>query len=336
MANWFVISFWNLLIVSFFQLSISAHCNLVEFIMNCSGIADEVFKDPIEPQDVFSSSPYTQLRYRLKERGWDIIAVESDKFGNGDVVVFNNVPNNSDLARLKKLKCKKILTIWEPPTVCPEVHQKKVHSLFDRIITWNDNLVDGSRYIKYGYPVNHGMVLNLPSFSERKLVCTIIGNKTSSHPNELYSERIRLLNFYEKNSHLSFDLFGFSKSDHPCYVCSPEDKLAVLKNYRFCYAFENYLNNDGYITEKIFDPLMVGSVPIYLGATNIADYIPAGCFIDAREFNTYSKLHSYIESMEEKVWQNYLNNIQKYVNSVQGDRFRTKQLVKAYLKAIFE
>src|SRR5204863_10198514 len=42
-------------------------------------------------------------------------------------------------------------------------------------------------------------------------------------------------------------------------------KLETIASYRFTLAFENALEED-YVTEKLYDPLVAGSVPVYLGA----------------------------------------------------------------------
>jgi alpha-1,3-fucosyltransferase 10 len=61
-------------------------------------------------------------------------------------------------------------------------------------------------------------------------------------------------------------------------------KLATISRYRFTLAFENSVAPD-YVTEKFFDPLRVGSVPVYLGAPDVADYAPgADCYLDVRDF----------------------------------------------------
>lgn len=71
-------------------------------------------------------------------------------------------------------------------------------------------------------------------------------------------------------------------------------KLALIARYRFTLAFENSIDND-YVTEKFFDPLIAGSVPVYLGAPNIADYAPGErCFIDVRDFSTPALLAEYL------------------------------------------
>ena len=53
-----------------------------------------------------------------------------------------------------------------------------------------------------------------------------------------------------------------------------ETKLRTLARYRFTLAFENSTTPD-YVTEKIYDALIAGSVPIYLGTPAIRDYLPS-------------------------------------------------------------
>lgn len=50
-------------------------------------------------------------------------------------------------------------------------------------------------------------------------------------------------------------------------------KLQLQRQYLFTLSFENSRARD-YVTEKLFDALAVGSVPIYLGADNVGDFAP--------------------------------------------------------------
>ena len=60
-----------------------------------------------------------------------------------------------------------------------------------------------------------------------------------------------------------------------------QGKLDTMATYKFTLAFENAIAND-YVTEKFFEPLAAGSVPVYLGAPNIEEYAPGeNCFINA-------------------------------------------------------
>jgi len=61
-------------------------------------------------------------------------------------------------------------------------------------------------------------------------------------------------------------------------------KLLTIARYRFTLAFENSIAPD-YVTEKFYDPLVAGSVPIVLGAPNVADFAPApGSYLDVADF----------------------------------------------------
>ena len=46
---------------------------------------------------------------------------------------------------------------------------------------------------------------------------------------------------------------------------SNEDFFQLMAKYKFTIAFENAIGDD-YITEKLWRPLILGSVPIYMGS----------------------------------------------------------------------
>jgi hypothetical protein len=78
-----------------------------------------------------------------------------------------------------------------------------------------------------------------------------------------------------------------------------ETKLEVIARYRFTLAFENSISQD-YVTEKFFEPLLVGSVPVYLGAPNIAEFAPADhCFINVADFRGPAHLAGYLQLLTE-------------------------------------
>lgn len=78
----------------------------------------------------------------------------------------------------------------------------------------------------------------------------------------------------------------------------PATKLAVISRYKFCLAFENSRTVD-YVTEKFFHPLMAGSVPVYRGAPNIADFAPGEkSYIDADDFTGPGELAEYLNHLD--------------------------------------
>ena len=47
---------------------------------------------------------------------------------------------------------------------------------------------------------------------------------------------------------------------------APGSKITALRNSSFTLACENYLGDRGYVSEKLFDAMAAGSIPIYIGA----------------------------------------------------------------------
>lgn len=76
-------------------------------------------------------------------------------------------------------------------------------------------------------------------------------------------------------------------------------KRAAIARYRFTLSFENRRETD-YVTEKFFEPLWTGSVPVYLGAPNIRDFAPGeNCYIDAADFPDPADLAAHLRTLAE-------------------------------------
>ncbi len=251
--------------------------------------------------------------------------------------VFWNIPQYISKTQLKKVHSQKfILFAWEPPTVHPSLYRKRYEGCFSKIYTWNDDLVDNKKFFKFFYPVHVPMQENLPAFKERKL-CTLLGtNRTSKHPYALYDERKKVVGFFETKDAADFDFYGRGWTDQPYkhYKGSVEDKYATLKSYRFSICYENMTHIKGYITEKIFDCFAVGNIPVYLGATNIEDYIPKNCFIDRRDFSSDEQLYAFMESMSEETYNDYVSHIAQFLQSEQALLFSKEHFVKTFYEAV--
>ena len=72
-----------------------------------------------------------------------------------------------------------------------------------------------------------------------------------------------------------------------------KNKTAVMAQYLFHLAFENS-NVDDYITEKLWGALESGSLPVYLGAKNIKERVPANSIIVAEDFDSPKDLAEYL------------------------------------------
>ena len=70
----------------------------------------------------------------------------------------------------------------------------------------------------------------------------------------------------ELMQHLPVDSYGRSLGNRTLVRDEGRrTKLETIARYKFTLAFENSISQD-YVTEKFFDPLLAGSVPVYLGA----------------------------------------------------------------------
>jgi hypothetical protein len=127
--------------------------------------------------------------------------------------------------------------------------------------------------------------------------------------------------------HLDVDSYGACLKNKELIDDRGRDtKLETFAQYKFTLAFENSIAPD-YVTEKFFDPLVAGSVPVYWGAPNIEQFAPGNrCFIDARRFagpvelaehllDLASKPHeynSYLEWKSRPLRQEFLNKVEQF------------------------
>ena len=88
----------------------------------------------------------------------------------------------------------------------------------------------------------------------------------------------------------------------------PEGQLYVYKDYKFSIAFENS-SDFGYICEKISEPLAVGTIPIYWGAPDVAEYINPECFINVNDFDSFEDCIDYVKKVDndDELYQKYIN-----------------------------
>lgn len=77
-----------------------------------------------------------------------------------------------------------------------------------------------------------------------------------------------------------------------------QTKRATISRYRFCLAFENSIAPD-YVTEKLFDAFLAGTVPVYLGAPNVAEFAPDNSYVDATQFTSPADLADYLRHLVE-------------------------------------
>ena len=229
------------------------------------------------------------------------------------------------------MRSKMILFIWEGKSVCPSNFYKSNWDRFDKILTWDDDLVDNKKFFKFFLSSkHHTSISKAVPFADKKLLVNMSINKYSSYKNESYSKRRESIEYFSDNYPNDFDLYGlrwekavtrwqrmfpFLVKKYVTHRGFSDDKLGVFSHYKFNICYENNYDTKGYITEKIFDTLSARIVPIYLGAPNIDKYVDLETFIDRRKFKDDAELANFITKMSEEQYNKYLKAGEKYLKS---------------------
>jgi hypothetical protein len=97
------------------------------------------------------------------------------------------------------------------------------------------------------------------------------------------------------------------------------NKHDVLGQYKFAITYEN-TNCPGYVTEKVFDALAAQSIPIYLGAPDICDYLPSNAFIDARKLGSSEAIINRLAQITSSEAAEMIAAGQEFLGSPKGTR----------------
>ncbi len=218
-------------------------------------------------------------------------------------------------------------------------HFKRIFSFIDQteLTKFAKTAVD---CISLRLPIDfHGVDLPLWSRSDRGFLVMVNMNKLPRlSRSELYTERLRAIEFFSRTNDI--DLYGvdWDKASrrmgrsripglrraqiaindwvdtirpHPLLVAARkvykgelQSKWETLASYDFALCFENaYIK--GWLTEKLFECLRVGTIPIYWGATDIEELVPPDCFIDMRQFTNYSQLLECLKALDRETVRRY-------------------------------
>lgn len=266
--------------------------------------------------------PYVELKQRLNRQGVEISTVDILPIDCADKILFFDL----DLKKLTKAfflgkldSC--IYIAFEPPAVNTLHNPQSITMLskvFSSVLTWQDEIIDNNSILKFYFPMPRiKRIHSNIAFKDKKLITTVVGYKTSTHPDELYSKRVEAIRFFEQLIPEQFDFYGagWDERQYSCYRGKVESKFETMAKYRFTLCYENQHNIKGLISEKIFDCFHAKCIPIFWGASNVEEYIPQDCFIDKRAFSTYQSLLNYLTSMSEQEFNIRIKAINKYLLS---------------------
>ena len=304
---------------------------------------------------------FIDLRLALNQRGVLLETADRLPVIKADAVLCLNVPHDGD-------------SIWQTaeqngiPVYAIALESEYIHTpnadpnLLARcecIFTYRDDIIDGIKFL----PIRFAQKLRPPLYNPwtgRKFACMVAGNKASSHPDELYSRRLEVIRWYDANKPNLFDLYGecwenpiptnlamrmarrlpllssYFAPKISIYRGRISQKLNTLKGYQFCYCYENFKSPDGWITEKIFDAMFAGCIPVYWGGKNTSKHIPSKCYVDASKFSRSEALHEYLMLMSQAECFEIINSITNYLKSEDAKQFSVEAFVTTVTQRLIE
>lgn len=110
-----------------------------------------------------------------------------------------------------------------------------------------------------------------------KFCCMLVSNPHGKERNEFYEK----LSKYKK-----VDSGGSYRNNIGGRV---EDKDAFIKSYKFVLSFEN-ASTEGYTSEKLIEPLLANSLPVYWGNPRIEKDFNSKSFINVHQYSSFQKV----------------------------------------------
>ncbi len=161
-------------------------------------------------------------------------------------------------------------------------------------------------------------------------------NFVVSNPHcEVRNEFFEILNQYKKvdsaGSHLNNLGWTLPKEENLFFKA----KLEFQKEYKFSIAFENS-SYPGYLTEKIMDPMLVQSLPIYWGDPSVHLDLNPKSFINSAAFRSLDDLAHWVIKVDQhpELYFKYLEQSYFY-DSKPNDAMNIENLLRFFSENVF-
>jgi hypothetical protein len=208
---------------------------------------------------------------------------------DADAIVVH-VPSLQTMANLKK-RPKQLLVAWsmESRVMCSRLNNPAFMQQFDLTMTYERSSDVWDPYFGPGTVP----YLRRPSGTHAARSPVVYLQRNRHDRCGRYDYTARLM------EHVRVDSFGAVHRNQPADIppgWGPRHEL--YGRYKFTLAFENSIATD-YVTEKFFEPLGAGSVPVYRGTSEVEEFAPGPhCFINADAFESPAHLGQYVEHLD--------------------------------------
>lgn len=163
-----------------------------------------------------------------------------------------------------------------------------------------------------------------------KFCCLIVSNESAFDRIDF----MKKLSKYKK-----VDIYGktpLTNSDNNLLPKSWANNSKFLSQYKFVISFENSFENE-YITEKLPNTMLAGSIPIYKGAPNVSEYFNTESFINFDDYEkNYDKMIKKIIELDKdyKKYNDFMKNswmTEKNINKIEDKQKELRKFLKKIL-----
>jgi len=128
----------------------------------------------------------------------------------------------------------------------------------------------------------------------------------------LIVHRIRVMIYSIRTGYLPNinEIYGGLLAKYLNFVSEPEDKHKVIREFKYSLVIEN---SSDYCSEKIFDAMINGSIPIYVGPKIAEKYLPSSLYLWCG--GTVQELKVLVETFTEKNSADMLKLMKEYLVS---------------------
>jgi hypothetical protein len=145
------------------------------------------------------------LKDELRQYNIDLSTQDVNCINESEIIIYNDIPINFPQ---KSLKQRYYLLAMESIAVTPRNFNIKYYSYFDKIFTFYDDIIDNKKIFKINYSFDLNPYQYIDFNKKSGFICMVSGNKYSSFDGELYSERIKIINYFEHHLNYQFSLYG--------------------------------------------------------------------------------------------------------------------------------
>lgn len=218
-------------------------------------------------------------------------------------LIFVNLclPNEIPLQELNRTDIFKVGYTMESPNIRHQKQwDKNFLDKFDIVLTYWKPLIDNNKY--FYCPFMQHLDPSKKVFEDKLLIndnvnkskCIVLANRKLSGVFEINGIKLKCLDNYREIISKSLDDVDFYGEGWENGKVFDNHSVYAYNQYTFGIVVEN-TTAEGYVSEKLYQVLIAGAIPIYLGGND--NLISKDCYIDIKDFKDLDELNMYINNM---------------------------------------